>query len=179
MKTCYKCKQVKDDSEFYKSNNMRHKDGLDGMCKICHLEYNHQHPWNVEKKKITNSIWKKENYRRVWAINTRGRHKSSGYNVIVSLDYLHRLAEKTDNCSICGVPLDWSTGSKGKGGKDNSPSLDRINNENILSENNVCIVCNKCNTRKHNDTFENFITFCKSVIENEDSIRRRVYGSNE
>lgn len=48
MKICSKCKNLKEDKEFYKDK--RSKDGLYSWCKKCHLEINKNNSYKYFKK---------------------------------------------------------------------------------------------------------------------------------
>ena len=81
------------------------------------------------------------------------------------MDELYDFVKDKDYCYICGKPLDWSYGSKGRGMKHNSPSLDRINNENYLDLSNIQILCCNCNTSKGNKTILELVSWAEQVIK--------------
>ena len=72
------------------------------------------------------------------------------------------MAQKTDACFICGAVLDWQLGNKGRM-KSNSPTLDRVDNENVIRKNNILILCYKCNATKRDRTFEEFVEYCDAA----------------
>ena len=58
-------------------------------------------------------------------------------------------------CPILGIPLIVGTYKKNKGGgTDNSPSLDRINNNKGYIKENIQIISRKANQMKNNGSFE-------------------------
>ena len=63
---------------------------------------------------------------------------------------------------MCDEPLDWEYGT---GRNDNSPTLDRVNNENILTLDNTWIICSRCNATKHNRTMKEFINYCTMISD--------------
>ena len=58
--------------------------------------------------------------------------------------------------------LDWQLGNKGKW-KPSSPTLDRLNNEIVMTKENVAIVCYVCNATKRDRTFKQFVDYCSAV----------------
>ena len=75
------------------------------------------------------------------------------------------MASNTDHCEICGCELNW--GKVGKYGSplDNSPTLDRTNNEDFLAPHNVQIVCRNCNMTKNARNMKEFVEYCKMIAE--------------
>ena len=63
------------------------------------------------------------------------------------------------NCQLCGQELDWSANKKYM--HDNSPSIDRINNDNVITIDNIQLICVRCNTMKSHYTMNNFLMKCK------------------
>jgi hypothetical protein len=46
-----------------------------------------------------------------------------------------------------------------------SPSVDRLSNSDILTVNNIQIICRRCNTTKLDRTMEEFVDYCKMVAK--------------
>ncbi len=106
----------------------------------------------------------KRNPQRFWAYETLKRHQHAGYNILLTSKDLIELAAKTIFCPFCGCKLDW--GYKGTGyASQCSPSIDRINNGDTISKDNIMIICHRCNIRKSDSTLEEFISYCKQVAE--------------
>lgn len=82
--------------------------------------------------------------------------------MLITSEELYRLACKTDQCYICGRRLNWQLGNKGKG-KPDSPTLDRLNNENVLTRDNVVILCYSCNATKRDRSLLEFVEYCGAV----------------
>lgn len=104
-----------------------------------------------------------KNPHRKWASGTLSRHRKSKYVVNITTDELAEIAKNCTCCKYCGTELNWKFGDKNRVVVMNSPSLDRIDNGNELSLENVQIICHKCNSRKYNDTEKEFIAFCNRV----------------
>jgi 5-methylcytosine-specific restriction endonuclease McrA len=96
-----------------------------------------------------------------WQERSWKSHVRSGFDVRVEPSQLKELARNTTHCGICDCVLDW------KGDRSNSndkrPTLDRINNENLIAIDNIQIICRKCNRTKSDRTMSEFIDYCKSV----------------
>jgi len=96
----------------------------------------------------------------LWVNSTISKHKRK-YQVNISRNELIILAKNIKYCTYCNVKMNYN---RGKGIQDNSPALDRIDNEKILNMNNVQIICHKCNTTKSNRTHKEFINYCKMIV---------------
>ncbi len=149
MKQCTKCLEWKEETEFYK--DVYKKDGMDYRCKIC---------CNLKSFK---SLCK--NYRRKWSSSTLHQHKNRGCEIEISIDNVYEIAKKTDFCNVCGIKLNWEYNSKKGKTLSNSPSLDRINCENVINKNNIMIVCHKCNKTKQDRTMKEFVEYCKNIVK--------------
>lgn len=166
-KICTKCGKKLLLSEFYNDKNA--KDGKYPSCKKCRKEYlknNKEKCKKYQKKYKENNKEKikkynKNNYKRIWARQTLNDHKYKGNIINLSIDYVHNLAENTLVCPICGCLLDWEHGTKLN---NNTPSLDRKYNNNVLNEDNIWIICYKCNRMKSDNTFIEFIDYCKMIV---------------
>jgi hypothetical protein len=106
---------------------------------------------------------KTSNPRLLWAQMCIGNHKRNGFTMTLTRHELGELALKTDNCSICDVPLAWGY-LNGKIQR-HSPSLDRVNNELEITKDNVQILCSYCNRTKIARTMKEFIDYCKHVAK--------------
>ena len=85
MKTCTKCKEKKDLSEYYADK--RNKDGRQARCKLCHnLEAKEHYQNNKEEIKRSFKQWRKEN---------RGKSNS------IKAKYRAAKAQRTPNWLTC------------------------------------------------------------------------------
>ena len=182
MKICIKCGEIKSMGEF--SNKKLSKDGKHDQCKSCnkkHREENkdkikeYQKIYREENKEATleyqkiyyaehkeeSKQYQKNNRKRYWAQTTLYRHKQKGNIISVSTDFVEALAENTFKCNICEINLDWEGGN---GLNNNSPSLDRINNENELNKDNIWIICHSCNTTKRDRTMDEFVDYSEMIV---------------
>jgi hypothetical protein len=103
-----------------------------------------------------------KHYLRCWATDTISNHRSRGIKVEVTIPFLKELAGNTPNCMLCGIEFHWFN-RNGKIAPD-SPTLDRVDNEKIITESNIMIICRKCNTTKQDRTFNEFVEYCRMII---------------
>ena len=101
--------------------------------------------------------------RKLWAQMSIGNHKNNGFTLQLTKHELEEMALKTDKCAICDVTLAWGylTGKAYK----ISPSLDRINNDKVVTKDNVQILCVRCNRTKSDRTMNEFIEYCNLVAK--------------
>jgi len=158
LKICSKCKKKKDINKFSKNKN--EKDGINCHCKKCCAEYYQKHKKEIGEK---NREWITKHPHRYWAMNSLSRHKLKGYIVKITIDELEKLAKQTQRCPICGFLIKWGYGSKQKRAASNSPSLDRMDKNKILTIKNIQILCYHCNAVKRTKTMKGFIEYCKMV----------------
>jgi hypothetical protein len=99
---------------------------------------------------------------RAWAISTLGDHKRKGFNVLITVDELCKYAMTIDNCEYTDEPLNWFSQGRPTA---NSPSLDRLNNEDVLNIDNIRIISYKMNAMKRDLTFKDYIKHCKFMVD--------------
>ena len=118
--------------------------------------------YKPRRMKVYN-IWRVKNYRREWVRAILFNHKKKGHKINILVDSLELIAKHSKNCPLCGIELDWSPLKGYK--KNNSPSLDRINNEDFLDIHNIVIICSRCNTTKYDRTLEKFVEYCRMIVK--------------
>jgi hypothetical protein len=101
-----------------------------------------------------------EKYIHKWATGTLSNHKYRGFDIKITTRVLEDIAKYTPTCYYCGVNLDWD-------GNDrldyDNPSLDRKNNDNVISVENVRILCHGCNSMKGRRTENEFFAYCIKI----------------
>jgi hypothetical protein len=96
-----------------------------------------------------------------WAHASIYAHKKSGLIINISPQELENIAKASIFCKYCGTNLNFN---QRKGGLLNeSPTLDRTNNDQILNKESVQIICRLCNSTKQNRTHEEFINYCRMI----------------
>jgi 5-methylcytosine-specific restriction endonuclease McrA len=90
-------------------------------------------------------------------------HEKLGMKVEVTVDEALEVLTKTNGiCRYCGRTM-----VRGKGKMHNlSPSLDRINNEMVLTKDNIQFICKECNTTKGDRPHSDFIAYLKQIVAN-------------
>jgi hypothetical protein len=118
---------------------------------------------NKEAKKNYDQKYRREHRARYWATNSIFKHKQSGFDVEISVDFLEDLYNKTEFCQICGTKLEKESSKRKDYG--NTPTLDRIDNEKVIKEDNCWIVCHSCNTMKGSHPMNQFLEKIGKIIE--------------
>ena len=124
-KTCYKCKQTKPVSEFYKRTNEKYYRG----CKVC------------EKQQFTD--FRKNNPHISHLSNAKQRAKK--FNLPFDLDKEWFYSELSDCCPVFGTKLSE--------GKDNV-SIDRIVPSKGYIKSNCRLISHRANTIKNDATLD-------------------------
>jgi len=163
-KICTKCKRELLIDNFGIPPKSRGR--LNSQCKDCRTETTNA--WkvrNLERIRKTKRAWVLKNPEKVrehmrtcqivnpiraWVRGSLGSHRARGFKMKISIDELEKVARNISRCPYCNVELDWLQGNKGHV-KPKSPSLDRIHNGNVIDENSIQIICNRCNTIKGNE----------------------------
>lgn len=151
----YKCEKCKE--------NRKIKQQKPRFCRKCGIE--------ISKGKILCEICREENkklyYKKKnltyleWARLRINSKISQGFDVRITKKELALKAEQTTHCPLCGVEFNYLD-RKGTTTA-TAPSLDRINNEHIVTSDNTWIVCYQCNSTKRNRTLQEFIDYCTKV----------------
>lgn len=104
MKRCSRCKQTKQNDQFYRRT--KNRDGLDSWCKECKLEDNKRH------NSLTDVFARKREYHREHHLKNREKHlvQSKRNNVRIKYgisleEYYQRLSLQKSKCKICGATL--------------------------------------------------------------------------
>jgi len=153
MKKCTKCNETKALTEF-----SPHKFGTLGVRAKCKKCYN---------------IWARQYYwadaRRSWVITCLSNHRRKNkYSIQLSYKELLDFVCNVDTCSFCNVSLLWEKKDGNKVLNDRSPTLDRIDNENIITKDNIQIICFRCNRTKGNRTMDEFVKYCQNIVNQYD-----------
>jgi hypothetical protein len=121
---------------------------IDKWCKVCRNKHNLE--------------WHYKNPHRSWAIATKNHHIKDGIQVYMTIDELESAAKAHGKCMICGEDLHY--GKKNGSVVMNSPTLDRMNNEDYIDNNNSMVLCLRCNLTKQDRTMEQFLDYCERVL---------------
>ena len=163
-KKCFHCQKTLPLENFNKL--FVSKDGYLSSCRECRKEIVKRscekakitHPWKLRNRE---NQYRKDNPVKTWASSSLYKHRKK-YQVDISVKELEEIGKATSHCSICDCRLSW-------GGnfvvKDSSPSLDRVDNEHIISKENIQIICHRCNCTKRDRTMKEFLDYCRAMVE--------------
>jgi hypothetical protein len=126
-KRCGKCKEVKDFSEFRKNKNSAF--GYSYFCRLC----DNQRVYTRDKRKVLYNAAKK-----------RAKDKNLEFSITLNDIVLPK------KCPILNIQLEFNEGKA----KDNSYSIDRINNQKGYIKGNIQIISFKANTIKSNASLQ-------------------------
>ena len=104
----------------------------------------------------------RKNYLNHWAKTTIYNHIKRDMIVDFEASWLEQKAAVTPCCEVCGDELRWEPSGKGML-LHNTPTLDRVSNERILTKDNVMILCNSCNAGKGAQNLDEYIAKCKRI----------------
>lgn len=138
------CKKCAKETKFYRSENGKNSGNGCVECKKRRTYKDRiKHPF----------LW--------FCSQTISRHKISGYTVLFNARELFNKLKDITDCYLCGLPIVFETEKRIN--KKSGPSLDRIDNDTVLTLDNVKLVHWSCNTHKQNKTLKEFVEFCRSV----------------
>ncbi len=129
-KECSRCHNIKPKTMFYSGRSQT--DGLSSYCKPC--------------SKIIKTNYLKQDLRRFLLSSAKYRAKKK--HLPFSLTKEDIIIPK--KCPIFNIPLHYSEGGK----TDNSPTIDRINNSNGYTKENIVVISYKANRIKNNATID-------------------------
>ena len=112
-----------------------------------------------EEEWMTPDSFLKDRIQRMFARTSRGNKRGQNFKSLdhdVTSDYLVSIFPKNMQCPVLGIKMQWGGGNTSKG-RDNSPSLDRINPKLGYLKGNVIWLCNKVNRMKSDQTLETVI----------------------
>lgn len=117
---------------------------------------------NKEQYRANQRRYTQEHPHKAWAASTLHDHRIKGMITEISTKELEDIAIHVRYCEYCDKELIY----RNKGGQcEASASLDRIDNENIIRADNIKIVCNECNSTKRTRSFEDFVLYCKKIVD--------------
>lgn len=105
---------------------------------------------------------KRQNYYNHWAYAVIDRHVRRNMEVHFTREWLEQKARETPCCELCGDELRWEPCER-HWMYTNTPTLDRVSNEKVLTIDNVMILCNSCNAGKGVQSLDEYIAKCKRI----------------
>lgn len=151
-KYCPGCDNILNSDKFYDGERSK---GKSGVCKECHKKQGRKR-YNTE-----------DGYKRHWAKGTIRNHKKRNHKILFTVEELFQYIKNKKECELCNCLLEWGKGKISP----NSPTLDRKDNEKIITLENILITCHGCNAGKDNGTLEEYVKRCERVIKNKNNIK--------
>lgn len=97
--------------------------------------------------------------------------KERGIEFSITMEYAWSLFEKQERkCALSGVPLVFGVNAKNSL---TTASIDRIESSKGYVEGNVQWVHKRINVMKHTSSVEDFVMWCRRVVEADDHLRDR------
>lgn len=171
---CKECskKYYEENKEQYKERQKEYYENNKNEISIYHKEYYKKNSnkikdyYNKNKDEISKNrkqYRSSENgYIRNWCSHTLWAHKKRNFEVLITPSELYDIVSNIKSCAICGKPVEWwPTGKLTHA----SPTLDRKYNENIISHNNIQILCHQCNMGKGQMSNDEYINHCIRVMK--------------
>lgn len=106
--------------------------------------------------------WRKNNRIRDFSFRALAHKRRKGYVIEMTADDIIKKCNETQNCPWCGVELDWYGTINNQSRR---PTLDRVNNENVIRPDNTQILCSKCNVTKQNRNMKELLDCLTKGIE--------------
>jgi hypothetical protein len=143
---CSTCKKEKQQNEFHKNSNTHFSGrGYVYSCKNC---------VQLQLKET-----KEKNPLAVWARRTIENHKKK-YKVLINKDKLIKLTESIKQCPFCQSFISYKNDKI----SNNSATIDRLDNGNTLTLDNITICCYQCNSTKRNRTLKEFADYMEKAL---------------
>ena len=147
-KTCFKCKQTKALSDFFRHNQTQ--DGYHSWCKSCCREGNRR-----SREKLESTI---EGRATVFLRNAKNSANKRGQEFALTVaDIAACWQDQAGICAYSGRPMTLQTGHL------NTVSIERINSSVGYTPANTILVCQAINRMKSDFSFADFYDMCRDV----------------
>lgn len=151
-KICGKCKLEKPIDDFYKSKKGLH--GRHSICKKCKNSRKTSEEYK-EKQKIYKKSERYKQLSKKWVTKNKesilcaaAKHRAKKYGLDFNIDSSDIIIPEV--CPVLGIPI-FKTNNQCR---DNSASLDRIDNSKGYVKGNVCVISFRANQLKNCGTLE-------------------------
>ena len=155
---CTTCNEEKSENNFYKSKLVPSRNYREYSCKSCHY-----------KRKTLSTYNQGENLNSyITRLTTKCKNRAKAKLLVFELDkeyVLDLFNRQNHKCALSNIDMTYFVGGRGK--VNTNISIDRINPKIGYTKENVQLVCCIINTMKNNSTMEDFIKYCKLVIDND------------
>jgi hypothetical protein len=158
---CSKCGQLKSINDFVKRTDT--KDGHARICKQCKNSNERlRRKLDPTKSRRYNKKSRDKYTSKVRASSSLSSHRKRGFIVEITTEELTEMLETTTHCPICGCKFEMRYGN---GFLKTSQTVDRINNEQTLTKDNVWILCHACNSMKGSLTMKEYVEYSRMIVE--------------
>lgn len=177
---CVLCKHEKTTDHFYRDSRSHLSKQLCRTCdrcrsrnKIANKKFrDEKYRERINNKYRTDEIFRVKTLKRckarrdrdpihVFVLTTLAKHIREGKILEITSEQVEDLCKSTKECKICGTMIQYGAPPRTPG----LPSLDRINNEKVMTMKNIQIICARCNYSKADRSMEEFINYCGLVIQ--------------
>lgn len=100
-------------------------------------------------------------YLITWAQSSIRDHQRNGYTVLVEWWELIEMLVKSPKCNYCGCELKRKKGKSAP----NSATVDRVNSGQIMTKDNIQLLCRTCNASKQGYSHKEFVEFCTMMSQ--------------
>ena len=154
---CSSCQQYKKSKEFSKNTNNKTRDCLNYVCKKCYsTTYNRNRIANTIANKLDTILKARFNDAKQRA------RKHNIYNDLTIKDLYELWNKQNGKCAISGI--DMTTDSYA-GRISTNISIDKINPLKGYTKSNIQLVCSAVNMMKGSMDMDEFLFFCKNILE--------------
>ncbi len=175
IKRCPTCKIDKDGSEFHR--NSAKPDGFHNQCKACrrghydrnrddilayNKSWNDKNPERIRFHNINRAVSIKGRAKGLW-LSARSRAQSKGLEFSLSLARIE-VCLMIGTCERTGIRFDFQPIER-KAMNPFAPSIDKVDPYSHYTDDNIKIVCWAYNIDKHQMSHEEFVAFCRKVVE--------------
>ena len=158
MKTCIRCGETKELTEFYKQ--VRNRDGLHHYCRTCCIAYTSEYNKNNPEKRM------------LCAAKHRAKKKHLDFTItvedIVIPEFCPLLGIKLVNCHGQNLGV-----GKGFLVQDGAPSLDRIDNSKGYTPDNIWVVSFKANKIMNVATYQEILMVGENFKKKVESMNKK------
>ena len=149
-KHCFKCKELKSVSLFFKHNQT--SDGYHSWCKICCAEGN-----NKSRAKVYSTI---EGRAKIFLQSAKRSAKKRNQEFALTVqDIVSFWNKQQKTCAYSGVEMTLEAG------KLNTVSIERIDSTIGYTPDNTVLVCQIVNRMKSDFKYEDFYEYCSNIVQ--------------
>jgi hypothetical protein len=157
---CRKCEIYKTEKEFHAQKENKHRNGKTSHCKQCNNDYKTNFRKSTKGENLEKHLSK-----ILSTCKLRSKKlKLSSFEFELDVNFLKQLFEtQNKKCKLSGLEMTYIINN---GKSIYNISVDRIKSNKGYTKDNVQLVCNQINTMKNSLEDEDFLFFCKTIVNN-------------